>query len=72
GLKSNHCFFLFKSRGIASIFENPHAKSIQKFIQFSTNPVTNENPKTRTRSRFPCQSKGPVYHSQLYLNLGSV
>ncbi|QQN85632.1 penicillin-binding protein [Bacillus toyonensis] len=35
-----------KSRGIATIFENPHAKSIQKFIQLLANSVTKENPKT--------------------------
>lgn len=38
-----------KSRGIATIFENPHAKSIQKFIQFLANSVTKENPKTCVR-----------------------
>ncbi|GLV67253.1 hypothetical protein Bmyc01_59220 [Bacillus mycoides] len=27
--------------------EKDHAKSMQDFIQFSANPVTNENPKTR-------------------------
>lgn len=34
--------------GDASIFEKAHAKSMQDFIQFFANPVTNKNLKTVT------------------------
>ncbi len=67
--------FSFKSRGTVTVFENPHAKSIQKFIKFLDNSVTKENPKTCVRigmykimhksveqkRKFLCQRMGPPF-----------